>query len=344
MMVNEALIAALDEWNFHELLSDGEPQEQMIETELPEETTETVLVGGIDNEKLKQNADLHRRFTEYVELLFSRFITNSEINTGEISDRIRELCEAVKEDRRFLLHISDQGSPNRNFLTSHTVRSTIIAIVIGTYLRLPNHRLIELGTAALLHEIGMIKLPPQLYMTNKPLSPQERQLIGTHPVLGYNILKAMDFPVSICVAALEHHERENGGGYPRHLSSDKISIYAKIIAVACSYEALTAARPYKDAKDGYQGMIDLLKNVGKQYDDTIVRALVYSLSLYPIGLHVLLSNSKKAQVIDVNPENPRFPIVQVTQEKTPEGKALVIQTKQDGVYIVRPLLKTELGK
>jgi HD-GYP domain-containing protein (c-di-GMP phosphodiesterase class II) len=222
------------------------------------------------------------------------------------------------------------------------VRSAILAIIIGTYLKLPNHRLIELGVAALLHELGMLKLPTQLYLSARPLTAHEHKAITTHPVLGYSMLKSFDFPLAICLAALEHHERENGTGYPRQLQTDKIGLYSKIIAVACSYEALSSKRPHKESKDGYTGMLELLKNEGKQYDDTIVRALVLSLSIYPIGLYVLLSNGKKGQVVDVNPENPRLPIVQVFGEFTPDGKVKTMQTAPDVLTIVRPLNRSEI--
>lgn len=84
-----------------------------------------------------------------------------------------------------------------------------------------------------------------------------------------------------------------------------------------------------------------MKNQGKQYDETIIRALLFSLSLYPIGLHVLLSNNKIGQVIDVNPENPRYPIVQVHGELKPDGKPKIVETSEYGVSIARPLTKEE---
>ncbi|MDR0720656.1 MAG: hypothetical protein LBF78_13540 [Treponema sp.] len=90
-------------------------------------------------------------------------------------------------------------------------------------------------------------------------------------------------------------------------------------------------------------MLELLKNEGKQYDDTIVRALVFSLSIYPVGLYVLLSSGRKGQVVDVNPENPRFPIVQVFGELNPDGKNKILETSQTGVNIVRPLTRDEIG-
>jgi len=146
----------------------------------------------------------------------------------------------------------------------------------------------------------------------------------------------------VTLAALEHHERENGSGYPRKLTGDKISLYAKIIAVACSYEALSTKRPYKEAKDGYTGMLELLKNEGKKYDDVVVRALVYSLSLYPIGLYVLLSDGNKGQVVDADAERPQFPVVQVLGELTPDGKDRVVPTSKEGLHIVRPLRREEV--
>jgi HD-GYP domain-containing protein (c-di-GMP phosphodiesterase class II) len=179
-------------------------------------------------------------------------------------------------------------------------------------------------------------------MNKRGLNAEERNAILAHPALGYNLLKSFSLPLAVVVPALEHHERENGEGYPRQLTGDKIDLYSKIIAVACSYDAQTSQRPYRGAKDGVEGMMDLLKNERKQYDDAVIRALVFSLSIYPIGLYVLLSNGKKGQVVDVDPENPRYPLVQVLGVLTPEGKAKIQETSQGGVHIIRPLARDEL--
>jgi HD-GYP domain-containing protein (c-di-GMP phosphodiesterase class II) len=255
------------------------------------------------------------------------------------------VCDYIKDNHRFLLRVIKAADKNagENYLASHAVNSAINSIIIGIYFKIPIDRLIELGVAALLHEIGMVRIPPEVYMTSQPLTPPEQKAILTHPVLGYSILKASDFPLTVCIAVLEHHERENGSGYPRKLLGNKISLYAKIIAVACSYEAITTSRPYKDAKDGFTGMLDLLKNEGKQYDDRVIRALVHSLSIYPIGLYVLLSDGKKGQVVDVNPENPRFPVVQILEEPREDGKTRTLQTSSGGVTINRPLIREEIN-
>jgi HD-GYP domain-containing protein (c-di-GMP phosphodiesterase class II) len=299
-----------------------------------------------DGDKIIRAEEFYADFEKYVDDLFVHVAVKNELNFNAVAEKIKTACEIIREDRRFLLRVQKNtlSSPNDNYLSSHAVKSTIISLIIGFYLKLPVHRLIELGVAALLHEIGMIKLPPQIYLSRRPLLPQEQKAILTHPVLSYNLLKSFDFPLTVTLAALEHHERENGSGYPRKLPGERISLYAKIIAVACSYEALSAQRPHKEAKDGYTGMLELLKNEGKQYDDTVVRALVFSLSIYPIGLYVLLSSGRKGQVVDVNPENPRFPVVQIFGELNPDGKNKVVETSQNGIYIVRPLKREEMSQ
>jgi HD-GYP domain-containing protein (c-di-GMP phosphodiesterase class II) len=341
------LIQALLEWEFKEIRSDGEPQEGYAGDEVIVQEVEGVAEKSVlsDGSQIQEAEKFYANFLKYVESLFTIVATKKEIHFNQVAERVKEICDFVKDQRRYLLRIIRNENPaeNDNYLASHALKSTIIAIIIGSYIKLPTHRLIELGVAALLHEIGMIMLPPQVYLAKRALNPAERKAILTHPILSFNILKNFDFPLVVSLAALEHHERENGGGYPQKLTGDKISLYAKIIAVACSYEALTSSRPHKDAKDGYSGMIDLLKNEGKQYDDTIVKALVFSLSIYPIGLYVLLSNGKKGQVVDVNPENPRYPLVQVFGELTPDGKNRILETSQGGVYIARPLRREEIN-
>jgi HD-GYP domain-containing protein (c-di-GMP phosphodiesterase class II) len=350
MPFSSQLIKTLTDWEFREVYSDGEPRESyvaeaMLSGEEGEQADPGALAAMTDADKIKRAEDFYASFQKYVETLFTRVAIKNELEFKSVAEKIKVACDIVREDRRFLMRAQKNSEPpaDQNYLASHTVRSTIIAIIIGTYLKLPAHRLIELGVAALLHEIGMIKLPPQIYLSRRPLNPQERKLILTHPVLSFNLLKSFDFPLVISLAALEHHERENGSGYPQKITGDKISLYAKIIAVACSYEALSTQRPHKEAKNGYTGMLELLKNEGKQYDDTVVRALVFSLSIYPIGLYVLLSSGKKGQVVDINPENPRYPIVQVFGELTPDGKNKTMETSPSGISIVRPLNREEIG-
>ncbi|MDR3174497.1 MAG: HD-GYP domain-containing protein [Treponema sp.] len=339
------LIQILSDWDFREVLSEGEPRDSyaadVTETRVFELTMASTLA---DAEKIRRAEIFFREIKAYVNRIFSAIFMSEPISYNRTAEWVRDSLDRIREDQRYLLRIlKNMENTAEDYLIGHTVKSTLIALIIGFYIKLPPHRLIELGVASLFHEVGMLKLPAKIYLSSRPLSAAEQRMLYTHPVLGYNTLKSYNFPLAVSIAALEHHERENGSGYPRQLTSDKISLYSKIIAVACSYEAISSYRPHREARDGYTSMLELLKNEGKQYDDTIVRALVYSLSIYPIGLYVLLSNGKRGQVVDVNPENPRFPVVQIFGELNPDGKNKTRETTPDGLRIVRPLSREEIG-
>jgi HD-GYP domain-containing protein (c-di-GMP phosphodiesterase class II) len=349
--VTQDLLDAFADWDFKEVLSDGIMGSTPFDP-APVAATEgeTPAVPETKDEAAPETQE-HRQeiakgsyndFYHFTDDTFTRYVNKTELNVQNISYKVKELSESILQNRRAYLKLIDSGKDDKNTIVAHAVKSTIISLVLGTFFKFPAHKMIELGTAAMLHEIGMVRLPPQVYQSQKPLTDQERKAILAHPVIGFNILRNAQFPLSVCLAAFEHHERMDGSGYPRGLSGDKISAYAKIISAACSYEALTAIRPYKEAKESYAGIIDLLKNVGKQYDEGVIKGLVYSLSLYPVGSYVLLSDGRKAQVIDVNPVNPRCPVVAALG---PGGvlDTNEIATSQTGIHIARPLLKTETG-
>lgn len=341
------LIKALANWGFNEVYSSGEPRKTYHpkDASINDDNIIYDKSAVTDLDKIQAAERFYTSLIRHVETIYAQALVKNELNYQSVAENMKNICDYTKGNHRYLMRVqrSIDIVGDEDYLISHTVNSTIIAIIIGLYLKLPSHRLIELGIAALLHEIGMMKLPSQSYMSNSSLNEQEKKLILTHPVLAYNILKASGFPLTITLAVLEHHERENGNGYPQQLTGDKISLYAKIIAVACSYEAIQSKRPHKEEKNGYTGMVELLKNEGKQYNDTVIRALVYSLSIYPIGLYVLLSSGNKGQVIDINPENPRFPVVQIFGELLPDGKNKTAQTSAGNLYIIRPLTPGEIG-
>ena len=348
--ITDDLLRIINAWGFSEVFSDGEPTEDykaVVEAtpfSKSKDKEKDKAGRSADLDKIQQAETFYATFQKYVKNLYTLLPVKNELDFNTVAEQLKPICDYVREHRRFLLRTKWLTEPvqEENQMVSHATRSTVIAIIIAATLKLQNYRIIEVAVAALLHEVGMIKLPQENYTSKGAITEQERKLLYAHPILGYNILKSYDFPLVICLGALEHHERENGTGYPQRKTGDKISLYAKIIAVACSYEAILSSRSYKHAKDGHTGIMELLKNEGKQYDDTVVRAFVYSMSIYPIGLYVLLSNDKKGQVVDANPENPRYPIVEVLGELMPNGKNKIMRTSQNTFYIIRPLTPDEI--
>ena len=370
-----ALRTRLVEWGFKEVFCDVDPEElqkkapspsnfESVDLDLDELNNEfggksdalnanlksvvskmnQTIKNFPDKNRLENVTTVYNEFLDYTQKVFTRYVTHKELKLEEISESVSLLIDFVQTNKKYLLKIqpTEEHKLDKNFLTSHCLRSTIFALVIALQVNMPRPKIIELGVASLIHEIGQIKLPPQLYLTDQPLSPQAKNLLATHTVLGYNIVKELNFPLPIQVGILEHHERENGQGYPRHLIGQKITAYGKILAVACSYEAITSPRHYKAARSLYEATIEMLTNKNKAYDEIVLRALVQAVSLFPIGTYVYLANGKIGQVSESNPADPRLPIVELIGEKNELGHPKTIMTDNEKHKIVRVLNKEEL--
>ncbi len=295
-----------------------------------------------ENAKIIQVQKVYDDLITFITQVYTRYVTRNEISQNELNGKVLELCNFVRENKSFILRVlAAPETRSKNFIVSHTLRTTIFSIIIGLQLKIPYENLIELGVASVLHEIGQIRLPPQLYMNEKALTPTEKAQMQTHTVIGYNIVKTAGFPLKIQLGVLEHHERENGSGYPRHLQGKNISVYAKIIGVACSFEAITASRSFKEAKTGFEGMIEILQNKNSLYDDTIVKALLYSLSLYPIGTFVFLTNGRVGQVINISQSNPNNLIIEIIGSVNSDGSPKRVQTDGKDIKIARAMTKEE---
>ena len=295
-----------------------------------------------DKERMEMVQEVYSSYLNYLNSVYTHYATHKEFNTKEIYATVRSLCEFIEQHRRYILRITPTVQDrNKNFLVYHGIRSTVLAITIGFQLKIEKDKLVELGVACLLHEIGMLRISPRFYMNNKPLTVAERTQILIHPIISYDILKEANFPLPILLGVLDHHERDNGTGYPRHIRASAVSFYGKIITVACSFEAITAPREFKELRSPYEAMIEMLKNENHQYDDTVVKALLYSLSLFTIGAFVYLANGRIAKVVDVNPSNPRNPIVQILGQSNPDGTPMILQTNNTDVKISRVMDKKE---
>ena len=363
--IPQAVITALADWEFNEVISEGNVNvDDFIATHIKAEaerskTSESGRSSGIkrsledarrmrtlensEQARLAAVQNVYDEYMNYIDYVYTHYATHKQIDYASLAETVRSLCIFIRENRGYVLRItSSDDSAKKNFIVTHSMRSTVLAIAVGLQLHMSLSKLVELGSACMLHEIGMLRLPPQLYLSTKQLSSAERDEISKHPIIGFEIAKNLNFPVEVQFGILEHHERENGTGYPRNLTGDKISFYAKIIAVVCSFESIVAPRQYKTERSTFAAMVEMLKNENRQYDETVIKALLYSISLYPIGTYVYLSNGETAQVIDVNPDNPKNPIVQLLGKKDADGSPKTLQTDDNDIKIMRPLGKQEL--
>jgi HD-GYP domain-containing protein (c-di-GMP phosphodiesterase class II) len=311
--ITTTMINRLKRWRYRKIFSNGTLVDTpTVSTRSPANTGTLSIDQDIKEQELLQEAHaFYMELVTFVERMFTSYVTRDELAERSINDIVKRTIDMVQSHRGQMLRIPDFPENQKNYIVNHAALTTIVAVAVGLVLKVPKFKLIELGTAAMVHEIGMIRLPPQLYMSNKQLSPEERKAITASPVLGFRILKQFSFPMSICLAVLECRENLDGSGYPRGLTGEKISLYAKVITVAASYAAMVSKRPFRKASSGHNALMEMLKQKGRMYDDAVLRALVLDLSIYPIGSCVELASGQRGMVVESNKTNVRAPSVRL---------------------------------
>jgi HD-GYP domain-containing protein (c-di-GMP phosphodiesterase class II) len=175
-------------------------------------------------------------------------------------------------------------------------------MIIAKQQKLPANEIREIGISGLLHDIGKTKVPPEIL--NKParLTDEEFEIMKQHSVYGYRMIcDRPDFNQAICLGVLQHHEKMNGKGYPMGVAGDKISPYARIMAVADIYDALVTERPYKAAYSQREA-VEMIMSMTGELDLDAMKSFLSSTILYPVDSIVNLSNGETARVVKNNPE------------------------------------------
>ena len=338
--LTDELIRRLKNWGYEIVLSDGALSDApaYISSGAANSASSVLDMDIRDKQEIVDAKKLYYALVNFTLESFKRYKEDNHLNISRMSERIKQLIDMVKSSRDAILRYPEFVYPSENYMYVHSVNCAILALAIGELMKLPPHRMIELGLAALLHDIGMLKLPDAVYLKEDDLSDKEFQLIRAHTTLGYKILKGFSVSEEIALAAEEHHERLDGSGYPKALIGDKISLYSRIVAVVCSYDAITSKRMFKKQNNAHSAVMELLKGRNKRYDEQVIRSLIVCASAYPLGSVVLLSDESIGRVTKTNPESPRFPFVQVLIDK--DGKhveePLLIKTaEENGVSIQR---------
>jgi len=191
----------------------------------------------------------------------------------------------------------------------HALSVSVISMAIGKFLNLWPNEIVELGKCAVLHDIGIFMIPDEILNKRGRLAITEVEQVQNHPFLGYSYLKRMDGISDItCEGILRHHEKLDGTGYPDGFPAKDIPLWSKIIAVADCYDAMTSARPYREAFGPADACEYIMGYTHTHFDYDVANALMRRVEFYPVGCFVELSDRNFAVVLN-NDRSTLRPVV-----------------------------------
>ncbi len=183
-------------------------------------------------------------------------------------------------------------------LYGHGLQVSVYLIALGRHLGLPKEYLERLCTVGLLLDIGKIRLPKELLLKNGRLTPVEFEAVKSHVALALDILKETpDLHADILQGIAQHHERENGSGYPAGLCKGEISLFGRMAAIVDSFTALTNPRSYADAMPAYEALQCLSNFNTDLYQASMLEQFIQAIGVFPVGSMVELSSGEVAVII-----------------------------------------------
>lgn len=215
-----------------------------------------------------------------------------------------------------------------HYLYQHSVNVCIYTTMLGIAHGYDREDLLSLSMGSLLHDIGKTKVSPEILLKPGKLTVEEFDEIKKHPEHGFQILKE-EPGISLRVAhcAFQHHERNNGSGYPRGIEGNEIHEFAKWISVADTYDAITSHRVYRSGKLPHEALEVLYTGAGSLYDTDKLILFRDKIAIYPIGTEVRLNTGVAGVIADLNKLLPSRPIVRILQNEG--GESLTIPYEVD---------------
>lgn len=204
-------------------------------------------------------------------------------------------------------------------LYHHSMNVTFFSLCLGVGMGLPEEDLVDLAIGTLLHDVGKLRIPERILSKPGKLTAEEFEYVKLHTSYGYETLRKLpDLAPRTTLIALEHHERYDGSGYPRGLKGKEIHQFGRITGVADVYEALTANRIYRKGYLPHQAYELLLGGGGTQFDPLVIETFVKTISVYPIGMTLVLNTGEKAVVVKSRRQQSHRPLVRIIETSTGE--------------------------
>ncbi len=304
-------------------------------------------VVSVKSEKIKET---YNELVSELHKIFEKLKQRQVIQDKPVSKIIEKLTESAEKDPCLFVELILNSDIENYKMAKAAINTAILSYIIAKHLELFESEIEDIVTAAILHDIGMLRVNDDIIQKNKALTDMEMQTVEAHTNYGFKCaVSELMYTEAVGKIIMQHHEHWDGTGYPGKLTAKQITLGARILAVADSFVAMTSPKAYRDAMLGYDAMKNLLNDNGEHFDPEVIKATIQSLGIFPIGSIVLLNNTAICMVIKNEPKTPLRPNLQVIidehgQEFENQTGELIDLSIQKNLFILRAINPKEYKK
>ncbi len=253
----------------------------------------------------------HKTIIEETKQMFETLKSKDQLNYESIKSNVSRILPDMVRNNDVLMRLK-QLEESDDYTFQHSLRVGILASMVGKWLGYSKTDLEDVATAGLLFDIGKLKIPDFILNKSMAVSADEYEVIKKHPQFGYGLLlKTQGVSQNVKFAALQHHERMDGTGYPLRIRSGQIHEFSKILMVCDVYDAVTHDRVYKRKVSPFDAAEYISWSSGTLFDPRICYVFLTNLAEYYTGKEVMLNTGDRGRIVFVDVNYPTKPIVQI---------------------------------
>ena len=267
---------------------------------------------------------LHTRTRTFIDHALEDVRLGQAVDTDAAKELVTEVADSITRSPHALVWLTNMKERDE-YTSIHCMNVCVMSVSFGRTLGMNKAELEILGLGGLLHDLGKMRVP--LEILNKPgkLTFEEFEVMKTHPMEGYNMLKEQgDLPSEVLDIVKHHHERRNGKGYPSQLEGNQINNMTRIVAIVDVYDAITSDRCYHNAISPYDALKNMYEWVKEDFDKDMIEKFIKCLGIYPIGSIVELNLGHVGIVVSASEKSKLRPIVMLVlnskREQFPKPK------------------------
>lgn len=313
--IKERDLKRLKQWSIETVHSEGAPIDPSKSEEAGGQSN--FLTAVFNSPEYRKVLAVYNELSNRMAEIYQTVRNRTPVSTDDIDQIVDGLNSELRVRRDELIQYILYGLHGESSFGQNALNCAVLSILMGREMGIAEHKIVELATAALMHDVGMLRLPESIVNKSEKLTGEDLQQIKTHPIHSYKILvRELGYPDGIGQSALQHQERWDGTGYPKGMKGDQIVLHARVIAVADAFEAMISKRPYRDPMIGYRAMRTILSDNGRRFDPDVLKVFIKTMGLYPLGSVVLLNDSAVGRVVEVNHKAPLRPKVKIMIDST----------------------------
>ena len=266
-----------------------------------------------------------RQFTEAArdcERLTHLIPTEPQLARGQAEALTQALRDKMLADSEINIRLLTDAAGNK--ASMHALNVTIVSLLMGRALELPEAEMQDLGVGAMLHDIGKLDLPDRLRHREEHFTAVESRLYEEHVCNGVALARRMGLSPGAMLVLAQHHEHADGSGFPLHVKTDRMTAASRIVALVNRYDNLCNPATLGAAMTPHEALSLLFAHYKAKFDTAILGAFIKMMGVYPPGSTVQLSDERYALVVGVNPTRPLKPRVLVHEPGVPRDEALLL--------------------